>query len=160
MFKKFGLKLKEQKGFTLIELLAVIVILGIIAAIAIPAIGNVINKSESKAKVQEGLQIINAAKLHITDKELTTDITKLTPANLNNNLDHVKDKTFNVYVTKEKDPADATKYTGKLIYSIDTHDSVPVVKAGATEGTAANGSTAAVPASQVTEQELIDYKAD
>lgn len=31
--------LKNQKGFTLVELLAVIVILGIIAAIAIPSIG-------------------------------------------------------------------------------------------------------------------------
>ena len=70
MFKKLGLKLKEQKGFTLIELLAVIVILGIIAAIAIPAIGNVINKSEDKAEVQDALQIINAAKLYVADENI------------------------------------------------------------------------------------------
>jgi type IV pilus assembly protein PilA len=74
MFKKFGSKLKEQKGFTLIELLAVIVILGIIAAIAIPAITNVINKSELKSQAQEGVQIINAAKLYVAnEKNNTTD---------------------------------------------------------------------------------------
>lgn len=39
-------KEENQKGFTLIELLAVIVILGIIAVIAIPLIGNVINNSK------------------------------------------------------------------------------------------------------------------
>ena len=40
---------KKEKGFTLVELLAVIVILGIILAIAIPAVGNVIKNSEDKA---------------------------------------------------------------------------------------------------------------
>ncbi|OIJ10571.1 hypothetical protein BKP37_18750 [Anaerobacillus alkalilacustris] len=55
--------LKNQKGLTLIELLAVIVILGIIAAIAVPSIGNIISKTEEKAKVAEAIQIINAAKL-------------------------------------------------------------------------------------------------
>ena len=37
--KKLVKRLKDQKGMTLVELLAVIVILGIIAAIAIPSIG-------------------------------------------------------------------------------------------------------------------------
>jgi type IV pilus assembly protein PilA len=158
MVQALRAKMKEQKGFTLIELLAVIIILGIIAAIAIPAIGNVINKSENKAKVQEGLQIINAAKLYITDKDLTSDVITLTPDMLKNNLDHVKDNTFNVYVTREKDSVDPTKYTGKLIYSIDKHDSVPVVKSGATEGTASSPDVNAVSATQATEQELVDYK--
>lgn len=74
MVQALRAKMKEQKGFTLIELLAVIVILGIIAAIAIPAIGNVINKSKEKAEVQDALLIINAAKLYVADKQPAADI--------------------------------------------------------------------------------------
>ena len=54
--------LRNEKGLTLIELLAVIVILGIIAAIAIPMIGNVVEDSREKAEVNEALNIISAAK--------------------------------------------------------------------------------------------------
>lgn len=41
--------LKNNKGLTLVELLAVIVILGIVVAIAVPSIGNVIENSKGKA---------------------------------------------------------------------------------------------------------------
>jgi type IV pilus assembly protein PilA len=40
---------KNAKGLTLVELLAVIVILGIVAAIAVPAIGSTISKSKVNA---------------------------------------------------------------------------------------------------------------
>ncbi len=43
MLKRF---IRNEKGLTLIELLAVIVILGIIAAIAIPSIGAIIDNSK------------------------------------------------------------------------------------------------------------------
>ncbi|EKN64976.1 prepilin-type N-terminal cleavage/methylation domain-containing protein [Schinkia azotoformans] len=55
--------LKNEKGLTLIELLAVVVILGIIAAIAVPAIGKIIDDSRQKAVVSDALQIINASKI-------------------------------------------------------------------------------------------------
>ena len=41
--------LKSKKGVTLVELLAVIVILGIIAAIAVPAIGGLIERQQERA---------------------------------------------------------------------------------------------------------------
>jgi type IV pilus assembly protein PilA len=127
MFKKLGSKLKEQKGFTLIELLAVIVILGIIAAIAIPAISSVINKSEEKAEAQEGVQIINAAKLLVANNEvefagtaltLTIDKTPTAPATvgLMDYLDRVDAKTpFSVRVNR------ATATSGKLTYTLINH---------------------------------------
>lgn len=55
--------LKNEKGLSLVELLAVIVILGIVAAIAIPAIGNIVEKSSDKAQISEALSIIAGAKL-------------------------------------------------------------------------------------------------
>ena len=61
MIKKM---IKGEKGFTLVELLAVIVILGIIVAIAIPAIGNVIEKAGSDADDAEESLIIDAARLY------------------------------------------------------------------------------------------------
>ncbi|MGD6899084.1 prepilin-type N-terminal cleavage/methylation domain-containing protein [Bacillus infantis] len=117
MFKKMAQKLKNEKGLTLIELLAVIVILGIIAAIAIPSIGGIIKKSENDAKVAEGLQIISAAKMYVTSNNPGTK--ELTSTELATFLDNIKYAGYKVQVTK----ADNGKYT----YALTAHDSAPLV---------------------------------
>ena len=73
MLKAIKKKLKDQRGLTLVELLAVIVILGIIAAIAVPSIGGIINKSREDAIKADALQILNAAKMHVTENGIPTD---------------------------------------------------------------------------------------
>ena len=60
--------IRNQKGITLVVLLAVLVILGIIAAIAVPMLSNVIQDSKDKATVNDALTIINAAKLAYTNE--------------------------------------------------------------------------------------------
>jgi type IV pilus assembly protein PilA len=123
MLKKY---LKNDKGLTLVELLAVIVILGIIAAIAVPSIGGIINKSKDDAKIAEAIQIINAAKLaHASDSATTS----WKNADLKDYLSSVDDIRFTVNY-------DATSNE----YSITGHD------ASKTAGKANNA--------KITEEEL------
>jgi type IV pilus assembly protein PilA len=111
MLKKF---FKNDKGLTLVELLAVIVILGIIAAIAVPSIGGIINKSKEDAKVAEAIQIINAAKLaHASDSEITewTQTGSATTGALVEYLSNVDDVNYVVSYD-----------TTTQLYSISKHD--------------------------------------
>ena len=64
--------LKNKKGVTLVELLAVIVIMGIIAAIAVPAIGGLIDNSREKAVIGDLTSLTEAARLYAIDVETDT----------------------------------------------------------------------------------------
>ena len=59
--------LKSKKGVTLVELLAVVVILGIIAAIAVPTIGGLIERQEERAAESTFTSIEEAARLYAED---------------------------------------------------------------------------------------------
>ncbi|WP_368974246.1 type II secretion system protein [Caldifermentibacillus hisashii] len=85
MMRQHLKQMKNEKGMTLVELLAVLVIIGIIAAITIPLIGNVIENSRNKATVSEAVNIIEAAKLANANTTKTTEYTK---SNLGDYLDN------------------------------------------------------------------------
>jgi type IV pilus assembly protein PilA len=72
-------RLNNEKGLTLVELLAVIVILGIIAAIAIPSIGNIIDNSRIKAVKADAQNVLSAANMYFTEngEKLTVTIAEL-----------------------------------------------------------------------------------
>lgn len=70
--------LKNQRGLTLVELLAVIVILGIVAAIAVPAIGGVIKKAETDSKESSIQMIEEAANLYLLANPDATTISVAT----------------------------------------------------------------------------------
>lgn len=77
MFQNVKKRLKDQRGLTLVELLAVIVILGIVAAIAVPSIGGIISKSKDDALKSDAIQVLNAAKLYASSTTLSTGNTVL-----------------------------------------------------------------------------------
>ena len=110
MLQRLKKMLRKEKGFTLVELLAVIVILWIILAIAIPAIGNVIGSSEGKADEANIDLILNAARLADVNGDFTESSMSVSDLEKDGYLEEIpvvpggsEDEVYTGSVTKETD---------------------------------------------------------
>ena len=104
-------QLKDERGLTLVELLVVVVILGIIAAIAVVAIGGIIENSKKDAMVADAKQMVSAAKLYTASNPVSEEKTMKFTAASTGDVDGTQ------YVDNLKDPfsdANAT-YTSAVV---------------------------------------------
>jgi len=70
--------LRKREGFTLIELLIVVVIIGILAAIAIPKFANTKDKAYKTAMISDLRNMVTAEEAYFSDSsKYTTDTTAM-----------------------------------------------------------------------------------
>lgn len=63
---------KSSKGFTLVEIMIVVVIIGLLAAMAIPAFQKVRTSSQDKAVINNARQLASAADQYFLENGVTT----------------------------------------------------------------------------------------
>ncbi|TMN21585.1 type II secretion system protein [Lentibacillus cibarius] len=119
MLERLKKRFKQQKGFTLVELLAVLAILGVILAIAVPSVSGVIGKSKEDADKSNRELMENAARLahasgvdpedgaYTLDNLVKEGFLEEKPTNPNTD----KDYNGTVEVTNEADDSDVDDYT-------------------------------------------------
>jgi len=130
-------QMRDERGLTLIELLVVVVILGIIAAIAVVAIGGLIENSRKDAQVSNAKQLVSAAKLKVSADAVTVPTgstgTTFTQEDLGDYVDDLKDpmNDDNPYTTASvKILRNGTGNTGnKYVYyvTLSSNSSTPKV---------------------------------
>jgi len=85
-------------GFTLVEIMIVVVIIGLLAAMAIPAFAKVIQQSRAKSVTTNLRQLANAAQQYMLNNSTTqatyTDIVGTTTDNLVNVVNVIAGETY------------------------------------------------------------------
>jgi type IV pilus assembly protein PilA len=119
MLHKLRARAQDEKGFTLIELLVVILIIGILAAIALPAFLNQREKAQDSAAKSGVRTAQTAMETYYTDNQtyVAADeaaIQKIEPALNNANALKVADQSPTDYTVSV-----TSKGSKKVVYSIE-----------------------------------------
>ncbi len=124
MLTKLRERAQDEKGFTLIELLVVILIIGILAAIALPAFLNQRQKaqdSEAKSAVRTAQ---TAMETYYTDNQKYTDATDVVIEDIEPALKNAKDLTVVVDGPTEYHVSVTSKGSKEIVYTIGNEDGV------------------------------------
>jgi len=122
MGKKIKGLLKNSKGFTLVELLAVIVILGIIAGIAVPSIGHIIENSRIDAHIANAKQIREATRLYVLSENITVATTDISTEELSPYLENMRDPFGGTYTYSVDYNPSGPSYSVTLTSSTGDYD--------------------------------------
>lgn len=121
-------KIRNNKGVTLAELLAVITIMGIIAAIAIPAIGNVITNARMGAAESDAVAIYESARVYCTVEICSSGIGS---TELSSYIDGSLEGTYTVSIVGAK-PSVVSYTLDTLITSAENSKRVTYSSSGVT----------------------------
>lgn len=119
MLEKMKKRFKNEKGFTLVELLAVVAILAIILAIAIPSVGGLINDSKDEAHETNMKLFENAARLaYVSGLEPTNSGYALTSLEEKGYLEEIPknpltDEQYGGYVNFNQEDGTDFRYEGR-----------------------------------------------
>lgn len=89
---------KSKKGFTLVEIMIVVVIIGLLAAMAIPAFNKVRESAREKAVLNNLRQIASAAQQYILDESVGSVTTSQLEGDYFQDIQEVSDENYTLTI--------------------------------------------------------------